>query len=48
MDLDFQFNFVLFGEDVLFGNSFFFKDEFLQENGLLWDVNFNLYVLEIK
>lgn len=48
MDSDFQSNSVLSGEDVSFGNSFFFKDELLQENGLSWDANFNPHVPEIK
>lgn len=48
MGTEFQSNPILSGEDSLFGDGLFFKDELLQGNGLSWVSDHNSHISELK
>ncbi|KAH9615416.1 hypothetical protein KSS87_006784 [Heliosperma pusillum] len=45
---DFQCNSVLPGDDSLFSSSMYFKDDFLQGNGLSWESDLSLTIPKVK
>ncbi|KAK9698080.1 hypothetical protein RND81_08G081100 [Saponaria officinalis] len=45
---DFECNSVLPGDDSLFNSGLYFKDDFLQGNGLSWESDLNLHIPKVK
>ncbi|KAL9239842.1 hypothetical protein vseg_014123 [Gypsophila vaccaria] len=45
---DFECNSVLPGDDSLFNSGLYFKDEFLQGNGLSWESDLDLHIPKVK